>query len=307
MQVKPVSPRGYCHGVVSAIKTVREIAKDDTLPRPIYILGMLVHNKKIIEDIEALGLHTLDDRHKSRLELIETIDKGTIVFTAHGVSDTIYQKASAKNLTIIDTTCVDVKQSQNTIKTYLKNGYDILFIGKQWHPESQTVKDYSPRVHIIEKSDDIDTLAMTSEKVALTNQTTMSLYDIHTLAKKAEKKYPNLKVIEEICDATRLRQRAVMHLPQDVDHLFVVGDQRSNNSQKLKEVAVNHGTNASLIETVEDIDIEHLKTLTTAGVTSGASTPTQVTKEVIHFLKAFDKEDKNTWEHTSKLTKNLFK
>lgn len=307
MQVKPVSPRGYCHGVVNAIKTVKDIAKDHSLPRPIYILGMLVHNKNVIEDIEKLGLHTLDDRNKSRQELIETIDQGTVVFTAHGVSDTIYQMAKDKNLTIVDTTCRDVKQSQNTVKSYLNDGYDILFIGKKQHPESQTVKAYSNRVHLIETAKDIDTTKIDNDKIALTNQTTMSLYDIHTLAKNAEKKYPHLEVIEEICDATRLRQLAIMHLPKDVEHLFVVGDQRSNNSQKLKEVAIAHGIKASLIESVEDLNIDDLKTLNTVSVTSGASTPTKITKEVINFLKTFDKHDESTWRLTSKLKNTLFK
>ncbi len=305
MHVQPITPRGYCHGVINAINIVKKIAKDESLPRPIYILGMLVHNKKIIADIEKLGVHTLDDQKKSRLELLDSIEKGTIVFTAHGVSDTVYQKAKEKNLTIIDTTCKDVTKSQETIKAYLKDGYEILFIGKKRHPESQTVSDYSSRVHIIEKADDVASLNIESAKVALTNQTTMSLYDIHQIAKVAQKQYPNLKVIEEICDATRLRQLAVMQLSEDIEHLFVVGDKRSNNSKKLKEVALTHGTDATLIESLEDIDLALLKTLNKVSVTSGASTPTKVTKEVIRFLKQFDKNDPTTWDKRSQLNNSL--
>jgi len=307
MKVFPISPRGYCHGVVSAIHEMRAIAKDESLPKPVTVLGMVVHNQKIVNDFEALGLKTLHDPKKTRLELLEEIDEGTVVFTAHGVSEAVYRRAEEKGLTVIDTTCKDVKTSQRTIKEHLEKGYSVLFIGKHTHPESETARGFGEDVHIVETEEDIKTITPKRDKLALTNQTTMSLYDIFTLSEKIKHRFPHVKVIEEICDATKARQKAVMEQP-DVDHCFVVGDPRSNNSKKLVSVAKERGLSASLIESVEDLNVDHLKTLSSVSVTSGASTPTQITKEVVEFLKRFDPNDPNTQSTKSRIKdKNLFR
>ena len=303
MKVFPISPRGYCHGVVSAIREMRAIAKDQSLPKPITVLGMVVHNKKIVQDFEELGLKTLHNPHKTRLELLDEIDEGTVVFTAHGVSEQVYRKAEEKGLTIIDTTCKDVKTSQKTIKSHLELGYAVLFIGKRTHPESETAQSYGDDVHIVETPDDVKNIRTKKDKLSLTNQTTMRLFDIYTITEKIKTRFPDVKIIEEICDATKARQKAIMEQPS-VDHCFVVGDPRSNNSKKLVSVAEEQGINASLIESVEDLDVDHLKTLTRVSITSGASTPTQITKEVVEFLKAFDPSDETTHRNESAVKKN---
>ncbi len=295
MKVLALTPRGYCHGVVNAIATLRKIARDERIPRPVHVLGMVVHNSIIVDDFEKLGIITLNDKQKTRLELLDEIDSGTVVFTAHGVSDKVFAKAQAKNLNIIDTTCIDVKKSQETLKDYLKDGYDVLFIGRHNHPESETARSYdADKVAIIETETDIKNTNLQSKKIAITNQTTMSLFDIYQLTEKIKEKYPNVTLIEEQCDATRIRQMAVMQQPKTVEHCFVVGDIRSNNTKKLVEVSEKEGVKASRIESIKDLDIEHLKTLNYISVTSGASTPSHITKEVITYLKQFDKNNPQT-------------
>ncbi len=307
MEVVKIAPRGYCHGVVSALKQMRDIAKDKSISRPIHVLGMVVHNQKIVEDFNALGLKTLSAPNKSRLELLDEVDEGTIVITAHGVSDAVYKKAQDKGLNIIDTTCRDVKTSQETIKTYLHDNYQVLFIGKKNHPESETALSYDG-VHLITKEHDINSLKGLKGKIAITNQTTMSLFDIYHLTETIKKVFPEAVFIDEVCDATRLRQLAVSHQPKDIDHCFVVGDPKSNNSNKLVEISAQTGIPASLIESVEDIKSEDLKQFKKVSVTSGASTPTQITKEVIQYLQSFNTVDRTTHKPLSIYKrKNIFK
>ena len=306
MKIVKIAPRGYCHGVVSAINTISNI---DTLStkKPIYILGMVIHNKQIVNSLNHLDLITLHDESKTRLELLDEISEGTVVFTAHGVSPEVYEKALLKGLDIIDTTCEDVVKSQTTIKNYANNGYEVIFIGKRTHPESEAALGISSRVFVIESIDDLKELNLNSSKVALTNQTTMSIFDIYYISEAAKLKFPNIVIIDEICNSTRIRQEAVSEQDKSIDHCFVVGDKLSNNSKKLVEVSINNALiDATLVESVEDINIEKLKKYNKVSVTSGASTPTKVTKEVITFLEQFDSLDSKTHNNSSYITsKNL--
>ncbi|MFW5914057.1 MAG: 4-hydroxy-3-methylbut-2-enyl diphosphate reductase [Bacillota bacterium] len=307
MEVTALTPRGYCHGVVGAVNTLKRIARDKTVKQPIHVLGMIVHNQKIVDDLDRLGVTTLHEKGVSRLKLLDRIDSGTVVFTAHGVSDAVREKAKAKGLDIIDTTCRDVLRSQRTVKAYIDEGYDVIFIGKEDHPESETIRSFGPRAHVVSDEKDVESLTIDNPKIALTNQTTMSLFDVYGLSETIKKRYPSVEFIEEICDATKTRQLAVQNQPKDTDHCFVVGDPYSNNSRKLVEVSKRAGIPASLIESIEDIDIERLKAFKKVSVTSGASTPTKLTSEVLRFLKAFDKDDPSTHDTSSKVKNaNLF-
>ncbi|MFW5894898.1 MAG: 4-hydroxy-3-methylbut-2-enyl diphosphate reductase [Bacillota bacterium] len=308
MKVTALSPRGYCHGVVGAVNTLKKIARDKTVKQPIHVLGMIVHNQKIVDDLDRLGVTTLHEKGVSRLKLLDRIDSGTVVFTAHGVSDAVRDKAESKGLDIIDTTCRDVLRSQQTVEAYIDEGYDVIFIGKADHPESETIRSFGQRAHVVSNEKDVEALTIDNPKIALTNQTTMSLFDVYGLSEAIRKRYPDVEFIEEICDATKTRQLAVQTQPKDTDHCFVVGDPHSNNSKKLVEVSKRAGIPSSLIESIEDIDIEALKTFQHVSVTSGASTPTKLTNEVLRFLRGFDKDDRATHDTNSKVKRsNLFK
>lgn len=292
MKTIKITPRGLCHGVVGAINTITKLDQKST-PKPIYILGMLVHNKQVVEGFSEKGIITLHDPSKTRLELIDEINEGTVIFTAHGISPKVKEKAIEKGLNIIDTTCGDVTKTQNVIYDYLSKDYSIIYIGKHKHPESEAAKGISEKVHLVETMEDIDKTNVEG-KIAVTNQTTMSLYDVYNLSQYIKEKYPESEFIDEICNATRIRQEAVMK-QEFVDHCFVVGDKLSNNSQKLVQVSKEQaGINATLIESIKDIDVELLKTIDSVSVSSGASTPTRTTREVVSFLENFDKLDPKT-------------
>ena len=178
MKTIKLSPRGYCHGVVNAINTISNLTHLST-NKTITILGMVIHNKQVVEFFERKGIKTIHSTTKTRLQLLDQIDGGIVVFTAHGISPEVYKKAIDKGLEIIDTTCEDVTKTQDKVREYIENGYDVLFIGKKHHPESEAANGISNKVHVIETIDDVTFLDITNPNIAITNQTTMSLYDIH--------------------------------------------------------------------------------------------------------------------------------
>lgn len=302
MNTVKLTPRGYCHGVVNAINKIIEISSDEAL-YPIYVLGMVVHNEKIVNAFKEHNIITLNSHNKSRMELLEQIDSGTVVFTAHGVGPDVYKKALNKGLNIIDTTCDDVFKSQDIIKEYTLKGYDIIFIGKHNHPEVESVLNINKNTHIVSNVEELLKLNISNKKIALTNQTTMSIYDIFNISEKAKEIYSNIEIIDEICNSTKIRQNAVINQEKDIDFCFVVGDKLSNNSNKLVEVSIKEaGINSKLISGIEDIDIVELSNYNKVSVTSGASTPTKVTKEVYDYLNSFDRDDPKTHSKSSKLT-----
>ncbi|MGC4376006.1 4-hydroxy-3-methylbut-2-enyl diphosphate reductase [Fictibacillus sp. Mic-4] len=302
MEVIKISPRGYCYGVVDAMVLARQAAKNPTLPRPIYILGMIVHNKHVTEAFNEEGIITLDG--ESRLDLIKNIDSGTVIYTAHGVSPEVRRIAHEKGLYEIDATCPDVTKTHDLIREKEREGYEVIYIGKKGHPEPEGAIGIAPEiVHLIEKPEDIDHLKITSEKILITNQTTMSQWDVAEIIKQLLKKYPHAEVHKEICLATQVRQEAVAEQAKDCDLVIVVGDPRSNNSNRLAQVSEEiAGTKAYRIADVTEIELDWLKGVQKVGVTSGASTPTPITKEVIQFLTQYDENDPSTWKRERKVS-----
>ncbi|MFE6167569.1 4-hydroxy-3-methylbut-2-enyl diphosphate reductase [Viridibacillus arvi] len=294
MQVTKITPRGYCYGVVDAMVIARNAALDKTLPRPIYILGMIVHNKHVTDAFEQDGIITLDG--ENRKDILEKVDKGTVIFTAHGVSPEIREIARQKGLVSIDATCPDVTVTHDLIAEKSQEGYDIIYIGKKGHPEPEGAIGVAPdHVHLVQSIEDIEQLQLNREKLLVTNQTTMSQWDVAHLMKRLEEKFPNIEVHKEICLATQVRQEAVAKQAGATDLLIVVGDPKSNNSNRLTQVSeeIAH-TRSYRIADLSELKLEWLEGVNTVGVTAGASTPTPIVKEVINFLDQYDPADPET-------------
>ena len=302
MKVIKITPRGYCYGVVDAMVIARNAALDKTLPRPIYILGMIVHNKHVTDAFEHDGIITLDG--DNRKEIIEQVNEGTVIFTAHGVSPEIREIAKRKGLVSIDATCPDVTVTHDLIREKTAEGYDIIYIGKKGHPEPEGAIGVAPdRVHLVQSMKDIETLTFENEKILVTNQTTMSQWDVAFLMDSLKEKFPHIEVHKEICLATQVRQEAVADQAGAADLLIVVGDPKSNNSNRLTQVSVEiAGTPSYRISDVSELKLEWLQGIETVAVTAGASTPTPIVKEVISFLEKFDKEDPSTHVITRSVT-----
>lgn len=304
MKVIKVTPRGFCVGVVDAINIAIEAAFDDTVPKPIQILGNIVHNHHISESFEKIGLKTIDHKGKSRLELLDEVHEGTVILTAHGVSDAVRKKARDKGLYVIDATCIYVTKSYDYIRKKLDEGYEVIYIGKRHHPEPEGAIGIDPkRVHLVETLEHVKALDLAGKKIAITNQTTMSYWDIEELAQAIQELYPGSEFENEICDATQQRQAAVLKEAIHADLTIVVGDPLSNNTARLAQVSNERaGTNAIRIESVEDIQLEWLEGVKSVAVTSGASTPTALTNEVIKFLENYDPNDPSTHVRKSNAT-----
>ncbi|EIJ78898.1 4-hydroxy-3-methylbut-2-enyl diphosphate reductase [Bacillus methanolicus PB1] len=301
MNVIKISPRGYCYGVVDAMVIARNAALDKSLPRPIYILGMIVHNKHVTDAFEEEGIITLDGNN--RKEIIEKVDKGTVIFTAHGISPEVREIAAKKGLVTIDATCPDVTKTHDLIRQKSAEGYQIIYIGKKGHPEPEGAVGVAPEnVHLVESIKDVENLTISTEKIIVTNQTTMSQWDVADIMEKVKEKYPHVEMHKEICLATQVRQEAVAEQAKDADVLIVVGDPKSNNSNRLAQVSEEiAGTKAYRIADITELDIEWIRNASTVAVTAGASTPTPITKEVIAFLEQFDQEDPSTWKREKKV------
>ena len=286
MKIKKVIPSGYCKGVVGAINIAKK-TKEQYPNEKITVLGMIVHNKYITEALRQIGVETLDDSNKTKEELIEEVNEGVVIFTAHGIADHIKARAKEKGLILVDASCSDVVKTQNIVKDKLAEGYEILYIGKKNHPEAVAVLAISEHIHLVSKVSDLESLS-DYPKVFVTNQTTMSIFETRFIFDKILEKYPNAVILEEICKATSSRQEAIIKL-EDCDLLYIVGDPKSNNSNKLREIGLQNGVKkAFLIESANDIKEEDLKDAQNVYVTAGASTPTYLTNQVIEVLNDYN-------------------
>lgn len=185
-------------------------------------------------------------------------------------------------------------------------GYDVIYIGKKGHPEPEGAVGVAPQiVHLVESLEDVDELNVNNEKIIVTNQTTMSQWDVKAIMDKVKDKYPLAEQHEEICLATQVRQEAVAKQAGVADVLIVVGDPMSNNSNRLAQVSkeIAH-TNAYRVGDVSEIDIDWIKAAKTVAVTAGASTPTPIVREVIAFLEQFNPIDQSTWVRENKVPLN---
>ncbi|MDQ0351041.1 4-hydroxy-3-methylbut-2-enyl diphosphate reductase [Alkalibacillus filiformis] len=307
MEVIKIAPRGYCYGVVDAMVIASNAAKDPNLPRPIYILGMIVHNSHVTQAFEDEGVITLDGKDRTRDQLLHDIDEGTVIFTAHGVSPEVKKVAEDKGLTVLDATCPDVTRTHDLIREKVSEGYEVVYIGKKGHPEPEGAVGVAPdHVHLIQTEDEVENLNLPEgSKVVVTNQTTMSQWDVYDIMLEVQEKYPQTEMIQEICMATQVRQEAVAEQAGDADLTLVVGDPKSNNSNRLAQVSKEKaGTEAYRIADVSEIKLDWLEQCEKIAVTAGASTPTPITKEVIKFIEQYDPNNETTWDLNSKITNN---
>jgi 4-hydroxy-3-methylbut-2-enyl diphosphate reductase len=296
MEVIKISPRGYCYGVVDAMVLARQAAQNLDLPRPIYILGMIVHNSHVTNSFEDDGIITLDGMN--RLDILDKVESGTVIFTAHGVSPEVRKIARDKGLTTLDATCPDVTKTHVLIEEKVNDGFEVIYIGKNGHPEPEGAIGIAPEhVHLIEKEEEIDDLHLDTKRIVITNQTTMSQWDIKHIMKKLLEKFPSAEVHNEICFATQVRQEAVAEQAGQADLVIVVGDPKSNNSNRLAQVSeeIAH-VKAYRVGDVTEVKREWLEGISKVAVTSGASTPTPITKEVIAYLEQYDHNIPDTWE-----------
>jgi 4-hydroxy-3-methylbut-2-enyl diphosphate reductase len=294
MDVIKISPRGYCYGVVDAMTIARKAAKDTTLPHPIYVIGQIIHNRHAIDELTDLGIVTLDG--PNRASILEQVEVGTVIFTAHGVSPIVKLRAREKGLTCIDATCPDVTRTHDLVKELVDQGYYIIYIGKKGHPEPEGVMGEIPgHVSLVETEQDVAALKLTAEqaqKLAVSTQTTLSQWDTQRVIQYIRQRYPQTAIHVDICNATQTRQEAIVAQASGADLTIVVGDPRSNNTNRLVQVSEElAGVPAIRIDDLTQLQTEWLKGKKRVAVTAGASTPSQLTREVIRYLEQYEPEE----------------
>lgn len=286
LQVIKITPRGYCYGVVDAVQMAKKAARDPEKPKPIYILGQIVHNRHAVDSLNQYGIISLDgDDREALLEKIQ--GGGTVVFTAHGVSPQVKARAEAKGLNILDATCPEVTHTHELVKQLVGQGYEIIYIGRRSHPEPEGVIGEAPQhVHLVENAADVQRLALDTPRVAVSTQTTLSRWDTAVIIEAIRAKFPHALIHNDICSATTDRQEAAVAQSKNADLVLVVGDTKSNNSTRLVQVVRELARKpAYLIDNVSDLKREWFHGVSTVAITSGSSTPSQITREVVEFLE----------------------
>lgn len=289
MEIIKITPRGFCSGVVNAWKIVREIIEKNPDKR-IFMLGWFVHNKNMLDEIKANNVFVLDDTSTSRYDLVKNLvvqKNDILILSAHGTDEATKQLAKQKGLDVIDTTCEYVYKTHDVIKQALNDNKKVIYLGKDNHPESLASISISKEIVFITNLDQLKNLAsLYNQPVVVTNQTTLSIYDLKQYYEFIQTHFTNYELKNDLCNATLQRQEAIINLKTKLDILIVVGDQKSNNSQQLIKIGQHKRINQCyLVNNLEEV--KKIKFLPTdvVGVTSGASTPTKITNEIIAYLQ----------------------
>jgi 4-hydroxy-3-methylbut-2-en-1-yl diphosphate reductase len=286
MDVVRITPRGYCHGVVDAFRIAKRVR--EATDGPVHMLGQLVHNTHATDDLQQQGIALVDP--PNRLAGLEQITDGTVIFTAHGVSPQVKARAAELGLTAVDATCSDVVRTHDLVIDLAGRGYEVVYIGRRGHPEPEGVVGEAPgHVHLVQDLEDVAALELAGDRVAVTCQTTLSMWDTESLIEAVRRRWPDVEVHNEICRATQERQEAAVEAARDVDLVIVVGSPRSSNSCRLVEVVKQlAGKPAHLVDSLEELDLAWFQGVSRVGVTSGASTPTKLTRQVVEYLERLE-------------------
>ena len=287
MEVVRITPRGYCHGVVEAIRMAKAVGVERGAAEPVTMIGYLVHNEHVTRDLREPNVRLVDSADRS--EGLRRVDGGTVIFTAHGISPQVVAEARARGLNVVDATCSDVTRTHDLVRRLADEGCHIVYIGKRGHPEPAGVMGVAPEhTTLIETIEEVDALEFApGTALAVTCQTTLSMWDTQAIIDRLVERFPDIKVHNEICRATQERQEAAVLAATDVDCVVVVGSQRSSNSRRLVQVVEERaGKPAFLVDTAAELDPSWFAGMRRIGVTAGASTPTQITRAVISALEA---------------------
>lgn len=265
----------------------KQVGAERAADEPVTMLGYLVHNEHVTRELEASGVRLVAT--SNREEGLHQVERGTVIFTAHGISPQVVAQAQARGLRTVDATCSDVTRTHDLVRALVGRGLEVIYIGKRGHPEPAGVMGVAPEhVTLIETIDEVDSLDFASDaQLAVTCQTTLSMWDTQSIIDRLIERFPDIEVHNEICLATQERQEAAVAAARDVDMVVVVGSPRSSNSKRLVQVVEElAGKPAYLVDTAADLDAEWFKGARRVGVTAGASTPTQITRAVIAALEA---------------------
>jgi 4-hydroxy-3-methylbut-2-enyl diphosphate reductase len=290
MKVLLANPRGFCAGVDRAIDIVERAIT--LFGAPIYVRHEVVHNRFVVERLRGLGAVFVD-------ELDAVPDGATVIFSAHGVPNSVEIEAERRKLSVFDATCPLVTKVHMEVGRYAQDGLDVILIGHAGHPEVEGTMgrfdaSYGGRIHLVETVADAERLRVRDPaKLALVTQTTLSVDDTARIVAALRSRFPTLVSPrkEDICYATQNRQDAVKQLVAQCDVLVVVGSQSSSNSNRLREIATTRGIPGYLVDGADDLRREWFEGKKAVGVTAGASAPETLVQQVVARLREWGGEE----------------
>ncbi len=287
MQITLIKPQGFCGGVTRAVSLAKK-AKEDHPSKDIYILGMLAHNQTLIDDLSKQGFITLLGNEEEEINKLKKGD--VIVFTAHGHSEYLDNLAISKGLITYDATCFKVKSNLEKIQKEIEDGHQVIYIGQKGHKETEAALSISPQVSLYDTKLLINYYLITDKNPYVINQTTLNYYELTRFYDDIKKHIPGARFENEICDATRLRQEAMLHIDKDVELIVVVGHKKSSNTNRLFDIAKTHYPDAlvMMVNDVEDMKVFDLSLIKKAAIASGASTPSYIVDEIYEYLSKYD-------------------
>lgn len=298
MEIILAQPRGFCAGVERAIDIVEKAL--DIYGPPIYVRHEIVHNKYVVESLRNKGVVFVNT-------LSEIPDGAITIFSAHGVSGQVEQEALDRQLPYIDATCPLVTKVHKEAQRFEQADRDIILIGHAGHPEVEGTSGRVKReVYLIQSVEDVEKLVVNDpDNLAYVTQTTLSVDDTKIIIEALKARFPLIKGpdVKDICYATQNRQTAVKELAKQVDAILVIGAENSSNSNRLKDLGIEMGTPAYLINGPEDIQQEWLASCKKMGITAGASAPEILVDRVISHLQSLLPCTIHTMEGTQENTK----
>ncbi len=280
------APRGYCAGVDRAVQTVEHAL--DLYGAPVYVRKEIVHNKHVVEELRGRGAIFVDQE-------TEVPEGSTVVFSAHGVAPSVHANATERRLFAIDATCPLVTKVHVEAKKFAAEGYTIVLIGHAGHEEVEGTMGEAPEnMVLIETEEDVDRLEVDDpDRLAYLTQTTLSVDETRVIINRLRARFPNVvgPRTDDICYATTNRQAAVKQMAEHCDLVLVIGSRNSSNSNRLVEVARDHGAASHLIDSADQVEDQWLEDARVVGITSGASAPELLVQELVDFFRARGTED----------------
>ncbi|MGL4653628.1 MAG: 4-hydroxy-3-methylbut-2-enyl diphosphate reductase [Cetobacterium sp.] len=278
MEIIRAGKMGFCFGVKKAVETCYEVAQNKEAKK--YILGMVVHNKDVVREIEKIGFTTLHE--EEILQDRDPLEKGDIVIIrAHGTTSEIIEKLKKKEVQIKDATCIFVDKIKEILVEREALGDEIIFIGDKEHPEVKGIVSFGKKINIFKNIEELKSSSLDKEKIyTVLTQTTLNKEKFLEMKEYLEKYYSNAQIFDRICGATSERQEATRKLSRTCDIVIVIGDLKSSNSKKLLEVALAENPKSYLVQNETELDLTMFSENMKIGITAGASTPEDIIKKI---------------------------
>lgn len=277
MNVELAKTAGFCFGVKRAVDTVYQQI-EQYRGEKIFTYGPIIHNEEVIKDLRSHGVEVLNDE-----EELKTADADVVVIRSHGVAKYIYDIMEERGITCVDATCPFVKKIHKIVAEKSAEGSYIVIVGNGEHPEVQGIRGWAgEQVMVVQTPEDAERFELPDkdQKVCIVAQTTFNYNKFKELVEIISKKRYDIVVLNTICNATKERQTEARQIAARVDAMVVIGDKRSSNTQKLFEICKEECLNTYYIQTLDDLDINQLRSVESVGITAGASTPNKIIEEV---------------------------